>query len=87
MAPGQGQNLLELFKENVDNDTDEEKLDPTMQSIVEAYHSAPSRKWTLFLLSTVPKQFIREKLQSIFNCTRSMIVEVVIYAVKISSLI
>ncbi|CAF5136658.1 unnamed protein product, partial [Rotaria sp. Silwood1] len=27
MAPGQGQNLLELFEKNVDNDTDEQKLD------------------------------------------------------------
>ena len=74
MAPGQGTDLLEVFKENGDNDTDEEELDPVMQSIVEAYHSAPSRKWKLFLLSTIPKkQFTRERLQSIFNCNRYMI--------------
>ena len=74
MSPGQGTDLLEVFKENGDNDTEEEELDPVMQSIVEAYHSAPSRKWKLFLLSTIPKkQFTRERLQSIFNCNRYMI--------------
>ncbi|CAF4535520.1 unnamed protein product [Rotaria sp. Silwood2] len=73
MAPGQGQSLLELFEKNVDNDTDEQKLDLGMQSIVEAYQSAPSRKWKLFLLSTVPQHFTRKELQSIFNCNRYMI--------------
>jgi hypothetical protein len=64
MAPGQGQNLLETF---------EEKLDSSTQSIVEAYHSAPSRKWKFFLLSAVSKQFTYDTLQSIFNCNRYMI--------------
>ena len=44
-----------------------------MQSIVEAYHSAPNNKWKWFLLSTVPKHFGRDKLQVIFNCNRYMI--------------
>ena len=70
MAPGQGQSLLELFSENIDNDTDEEKLDPGMQSTIEAYNAAPNQKWKLFLLSTVPNQFIRKRLQSIFKCSR-----------------
>jgi hypothetical protein len=73
MAPGQGENLLELFKDNGYNEIEEQELDPTMQSIVEAYRSAPTNKWKLFLLSTVSKQFIREKLQTIFNCTRYMV--------------
>jgi len=64
IAPGQGQHLLEVF---------EEKLDSTTQSIVEAYHSAPSRKWKYFLLSTVSKQFTNDTLQSMFNCNRYMI--------------
>ena len=54
MAPGQGHSLIELFTENVDNDTDEKKLHPGMRSIIEAYNSAPNQKWKLFLLSTVP---------------------------------
>jgi hypothetical protein len=72
IAPGQGENLIELFKANAENETEEE-LDPTMQSIVEAYKSAPNNKWRLFLLSTVPKQYTREKLQTIFACSRYMI--------------
>jgi hypothetical protein len=64
MAPGQSQNLLELF---------EEKLDSGTQSIVEAYHSTPSRKWKYFLLSTISKQFTNDALQSILNCNRYMI--------------
>ncbi|CAF1530589.1 unnamed protein product [Adineta ricciae] len=64
IAPGQGEYLLEVF---------EEKLDSTTQSIVEAYHSAPSRKWKYFLLSTVSKQFNYDALQSMFNCNRYMI--------------
>ncbi|CAF3052160.1 unnamed protein product, partial [Rotaria sp. Silwood2] len=72
-APGQGTDLLEIFKETADNDTDEEKLDPVMQSIVEAYWSAPSRKWKFFLLSMVPQHFTHKELQSIFNCSRYII--------------
>ncbi len=61
IAPEQSRSLLEVF---------ENKLDPSMQSIVEAYHSAPSRKWKIFLLSTVSKQLTNDTLQSIFNCNR-----------------
>lgn len=67
-APGQGQNLLELVEGNTNTVADEGKVDSNMQSIVDAYHAAPSRKWKIFLLSTVAKQFTNDSLQSIFNC-------------------
>ncbi|CAF1498775.1 unnamed protein product [Adineta steineri] len=63
-APGQGEKLHECF---------EEKLDSTTQSILEAYHSAPSRKWKYFLLSTVSTQFTTDALQSMSSCNRYMI--------------
>jgi len=76
MAPGQGEDLSKLFKNNVNDDIEEQnKLDPSIQCIVEAYNSAPTNKWKLFLLSTVSNQFSREKLQKIFNCTRYKIDE------------
>ncbi|CAF1529347.1 unnamed protein product [Adineta ricciae] len=63
-APSQGEKLHELFEEN---------LDSTTQSILEAYHFAPSRKWQYFFLSTVSKQFTNDVLLSMFGCNRYMI--------------
>ena len=73
MAPGQGQDLLDLFEDSKNNDDGEAPLDATMESILEAYLAAPNRKWKLLLLSTVPDYLSRERIQSIFNCTRYMV--------------
>jgi hypothetical protein len=73
MAPGQGQDLLDLFEESKNDEDDEGPLDATMESLLEAYRAAPNRKWKLLLLSTVPTDLSRERIQQIFDCTRYMV--------------
>ena len=73
MAPGQGQDLLDLFENSTNDEDDKEPLDATMESLLEAYRAAPNRKWKLLLLSTVPDYLSRERIQRIFDCTRYMV--------------
>lgn len=67
MAPGQGEQLRQLFQGVEETNED---MDPTLQSIVEAYHLTSNAKWKLFLLSLVPAGYSSKELQTMFNCTR-----------------
>ena len=70
MAPGQGETLKMIFDQNAIENSEQDELDENTQSLLDVYQAAPSCKWKILLLATLPRSFTKDQVQKIFSCSR-----------------